>query len=179
MSQRSWRDYQAVARELLNRFAKDFGLDRVEEAQSVPGRRSSTNWALDAKGVMEDGEGIIVVECRQYRSKRQVQEQVAALAYRVLDTGARGAIIVSPLDLQAGAKKVAAAENVISVQLDADSTPDEFAMRFLNRLYVGIVERAHATDTCSATVTRVCEACGVRFEPQGQERRCQACHNAA
>ncbi|MCZ7654109.1 MAG: hypothetical protein M5R42_07210 [Rhodocyclaceae bacterium] len=72
---------------------------------------------------MEDGEGIIVVECRQYRSKRQVQEQVAALAYRVLDTGARGAIIVSPLDLQAGAKKVAAAENVISVQLDADSTP--------------------------------------------------------
>ena len=177
--QQTWSEYQAVARELLDRFAQDFGLARVEGPQSVPGKRSTTTWRLDAKGVLEDGVGIVLVECRQYRNKKQVQEQLAALAYRILDTGATGAFIVSPLDLQSGAKKVAAAENIVAIQLDADSTADEFAMRFLNRLYVGLVERAQATDVISETVVRRCSSCGAQFEPKHTESSCPACENAA
>jgi len=60
------------------------------------------------------------------------------LAYRIIDTGASGGIIVSPLNLQEGAAKVAAAENIIDVQLDAESTPDQFAMRFLNQLMISV-----------------------------------------
>jgi hypothetical protein len=52
----SWREYEDVAKHLLNRFAEDFGLDRVEGKQSLLGLRSSTNWEIDAKGVSIDGQ---------------------------------------------------------------------------------------------------------------------------
>jgi hypothetical protein len=42
------------------------------------------------------------------------------LAYRIIDTGADGGILVSPLGLQEGAERVAAAENIISVRLNED-----------------------------------------------------------
>jgi hypothetical protein len=179
MARTSWQQYQALAAHLLDRFAKDFGLEKVEVGQSVPGSRSRTTWALDAKGTVIDGTGFVIVEARQYRTKRQVQEQLAALAYRILDTGASGAIVVSPLGFQDGAALVAAAENVISVELSPDSTSDEFAMKFLNRLYVGLAERATAQDTVSSSLERTCLVCGVRFMVQANEAECEQCANAA
>lgn len=172
---RTWQQYQDLARQLLGRFAADFGLDRVEGPQSLPGLRSTTDWAIDAKGVLENGEGILLVECRQYRNKKQVQEQVAALAYRILDTGASGAIVVSPLGLQSGARKIASAENVLSVHLTPDSTAEEFSMQFLNKIYIGVVERVFAQDSCDAWVSRKCAKCGQQFRPASSEVQCQTC----
>ena len=167
------------SQELLNRFATDFGLDRVEGTQSIAGLRSSTTWTIDAKGILENGQGILIIECRQSRRKKQVQEQAAALAYRILDTGAEGAIIVSPLGLQIGAQKIASAEGIIQVHLNPDNTSEEFAMRFLNRLYVSIVERVNATDMSSATLGRLCSECGLSFQVIGLETKCQRCASAA
>ena len=178
-TRRTWQQYQELARHLLDKFAADFGLDRVEGPQVLPGQRSETDWALDAKGVLQNGEGILIVECRQYRGKKQVQEQIAALAYRILDTGASGAIVVSPLGLQSGAQKVASAENVVSVHLTADSTPEEFSMQFLNKMYVGIVERVIAQDWCDAWVSRKCARCGEQFNPLGAEAQCSTCAHDA
>jgi hypothetical protein len=72
------------------------------------------------------------------------------LAYRIIDSGAVGGITVSPFDLQEGAKKVAAAANVVHVTLDADSTSEEYALKFLNNIFVGMRETASATDSVSA-----------------------------
>jgi hypothetical protein len=52
-------------------------------------------------------------------------------------TGADGAILVSPLGLQEGAQKIAAAEKIISVQLHENSTPTDFAVQFLNKILHG------------------------------------------
>jgi hypothetical protein len=70
---------------------------------------------------------------RRYTQSRLNQEAVAAIAYRIHDTGAKGGIVVSPLDLQAGAKKLAEHERIISVRLSPDSTMTSYLLQFLNR----------------------------------------------
>jgi hypothetical protein len=141
--------YEEVAADLLNRFAADFGLEKVEGKQPIPGKESGTTWVIDAKGVRESDGATVIVECRRYTTSRAKQEQLAALAYRIIDTEAGGGIYVSPLGLQEGATKVAAARNIVSVQLSPDSTPTEFMLRFLNKIFAGLQDTI--TFTCSAT----------------------------
>ena len=120
MSEKAWKTYEEVAAEILDRNAEEFGLQRVEGKQHVRGTRSGTKWEIDAKGVKLGDEGFVIVECERHTTAGPNQELLGGLAYRIIDTGASGGIIVSPLDLQEGAVKVAAAEDIIHVQLDAE-----------------------------------------------------------
>jgi predicted polyphosphate/ATP-dependent NAD kinase len=99
-----------------------------------------------------ENSAVMLVECRQYRSKRLNQEAVAGLAYRITDTGASGAIIVSPLPLQDGAKKVAEANNIIHVQLGPDSTSENFAIAFFSKIFVGVSDRVGISDHVTAVL---------------------------
>jgi hypothetical protein len=93
----TWETYEEVAVYILDQIASNLELDleRVEGKQHVYGSRSSTNWEIDGKGVKVDGEGFVIIECRRYTASKQNQERVAALAYRIIDTGASGGILVS------------------------------------------------------------------------------------
>ena len=137
MTSKEWRTYEEVAQYLLGQFADHFGLGHVEGKQLVPGA-SGTNWEIDAKGVKSDGGGIVLIECRRHTTSKLSQEQLAGIAYRINDTGAQGGITVSPLDLQRGAKQVAAHENIVHVILDPKSTTMEYVMKFLDKLFVGL-----------------------------------------
>jgi hypothetical protein len=106
---------------LLNQFAKEFGLERVEGKQLIEGRRSGAAWEIDAKGFRQDGATFVIVECRRYTTSRQNQARLGQLAYQIIDTGAAGGIVVSPLGLQEGAERVANAENIVTVKLNEDS----------------------------------------------------------
>lgn len=170
-----WQSYEDVATYLLNQCAHEFGLSKVERKQSVPGLRSNTKWELDAKGVSEGNEGFVIIECRRYTTSRQNQEKIASLAYRILDTGAQGGIIVSPLGLQEGAEKVVRAERIVNVRLSADSTPHEFAMQFLNKIFIGFEERISLHDEFSAEVIRACSKCGEKFSVIENEQPCPKC----
>lgn len=146
---KKWESYDEVAADLLSRFADEFGLDRFEGKQKVAGNRSGTEWEIDAKGMRDADGGFMIVECRRYTTSRQSQEKVGALAYRILDAGAMGAIYVSPLGFQEGAKKVADAEGIFEVTLMPDSTPTDFVMGFLNKFAAGVSStlfiQGHAT----------------------------------
>jgi hypothetical protein len=131
-----WKRYQTTATIILNEVATHFGLRRVEGQQSIPGLRSGTEWELDAKGCTEGNETFVIIECRRYTTSKLKQEQLGALAYRISDTGAVGGIIVSPLGLQEGAERIAKAENITSVKLSADATPEQFAVEFLGNAIV-------------------------------------------
>ena len=98
MSEKAWRTYEEVAAELLDRNAEKFGLQRVEGKQHVRGNRSGTKWEIDAKGVKLGDEGFVIVECKRHTISKPNQELLGGLAYRIVDTGASGGIIVSPLD---------------------------------------------------------------------------------
>lgn len=91
---------------------------------------------------------------RKYTKSKQKQEQVAGLAYRIIDTGAEGGIIVSPLGLQEGAAKVAVAEGIQTVYMDANSTPTGYFLRFLNSIFLGISDTAEATDELKVEIRR-------------------------
>lgn len=143
----AWRTYEEVARYLLNEMAAEFGLDRVEAKRTIVGVNSGTEWEIDAKGVRAEDGAIVIVECRAH-SSRLTQEAIGALAYRILDTNAGGGIIVSPLGLQYGAKRVAAASGIIVVRLRVDSTATEYLMQFLNKICLGIPHESF-TVSCS------------------------------
>jgi hypothetical protein len=96
-------------------------------------------------------------------------------AYRVLDTGADGMILVSPMGFQEGAAKIAAAENILSVELDENSTPTDFALKFLNKLYLGITMTARSSMTVVPRLRRACSKCGKTFTVLGSETLCEDC----
>ena len=133
-----WNSYEEVGTYLLDQFAGEFGLDRVEGKQSVPGERSGTSWEIDAKGVRHGNAGFVIVEFRRYTTSRQNQGKIGGVAYTIVDAGAEGGIIVSLLGLQEGAQKVAQAENVINVILNENCNRYEFMMRFLNKVMIGM-----------------------------------------
>lgn len=172
-----WEAYEQIAAGLLNDFSSHFGLDRVEGKQKLPGQNSGTTWEVDAKGVRDSDGAIIVVECRRYLGRKINQEAVAGLAYRIADIGAKGGIVVSPLELQMGARNVADAEQIVSVQLDANSTPTDFAMRFLGRLLLGasVEFRLGVSIDSVVEVFRMCEFCHQRFVVVENEHRCPKC----
>ena len=170
-----WTTYEEVAAYLLNQYATEFGLERVEGKQDVIGKKSGTSWQIDAKGIREGQEGFVVIECRRYTTSKQNQEKLGGLAYRIFDSGADGGIIVSPLGLQEGAQKVAAAENILNVTLDAESTPTEFIMRFLNKLMIGVEDKLGLHDSVAVEHHRRCTDCGQSFIVRDNEMCCAEC----
>lgn len=137
ISSAKWLIYEEVATEILGRLKEELGLVAVESKQSVAGN-SGTDWELDAKGLKDETGAFVIVECRRYAKSRLKQEAVASLAWRIQDTGAAGGFIVSPLGLQEGAIKVAAAANILPVTLNANATPHQFVLSFLGNFFVGL-----------------------------------------
>ncbi|HEY4238339.1 MAG TPA: hypothetical protein VGM88_00910 [Kofleriaceae bacterium] len=107
---------------------------------------------LRTKGVRVGGAGFVIVECRRYTTSRQTQERMGGLAYRIIDTGAAGGIIVSPLGLQEGAEKIASAENVVSVCLDENSTRTDYVMSFLSNVMVGLSDTVTISESLEVVV---------------------------
>lgn len=138
--QKKWKSYEEVAAYLLNQFRDKFDLERVEQKQSIQGTRSGTEYEIDAKGVCKGNEGFVIIECRRYIKSRQSQENMGGLAYRILDTGASGGILVSPVGMQEGASKIASVENIKNVILDEKSTRDSYFLQFLNNVMIGLSE---------------------------------------
>lgn len=149
----SWETYEQVAVHIMNQIAGQLGLEHVEGKQHVYGSHSGTVWEIDGKGVRDGTEGFVIIECRRYPKSRQKQEQVAALAYRITDTGANGAIIVSPLGFQEGAKKVATANAIHEVRLGPDSTRTDYILSFLEKAFLGMSDAGAAIDTLTVVRT--------------------------
>ena len=133
----AWERYERAARDILQRLRGEFGLSEVQGKQVVHGESGAT-WEIDAKGIVEGSNAFVVIECRRYTTSKLKQEGVAGLAWRVQDTGASAALLVSPLGLQEGAAKVAASSSILEVRLPADATLEQFVVSFLGNLYASL-----------------------------------------
>ncbi len=159
MSQQThWRNYEEVAQYLLGQMATHFGLGRVEGKRFLAGV-SGASWEIDAKGVRENDQGFVIIECRRHTTQGVSQEQIAGLAFRIQDTGAVEGIIVSPLPLQSGARKVAASQRIQEVQLSPDCTTTDYVLQFLQRSIIGVSckENIGVSDSFDAVVIRASE----------------------
>jgi hypothetical protein len=56
-----WKSYEEVATYLLDQFAGEFGLERVEGKQVIRGLQSGTNWEIDAKGGRQNNTGFVML----------------------------------------------------------------------------------------------------------------------
>lgn len=155
MSTRDWEKYQDIAVYLLDKFKEEFGLEHIEGKQKVIGKRSSQVWTLDAKGVKKGNVGFIIIECRRFLTSKQKPEHIGGIAYRIIDTGAQGGIIISPLGLQKGAKKIAKAENITELYLHQNSDIHQYLIRFLNKVMTGVKGEAHADGMIEYSVKRL------------------------
>lgn len=153
MPEKKWKTYEEVAAYLLNQFATHFELGEVEGKQLVPGE-SGTEWEIDAKGLTGDHEHFVIVECKRHTRSGIDQATTASLAWRIQDTGASGGILVSPIGLQEGAKKVAQKAGIYEVILDQNSTTTDYVLKFLNHVCVGLSDTfsMHITDHLTITV---------------------------
>ena len=166
--------YEEVATELLNRLAEELGLDRVEGKQTIIGKLlQDTSCTIDAKAVVDGGERFLIVECRRHTTKAIDQEQMHGLAFRVINYGADGGIIVSPLGLQEGAKKVANGMNILEVRLTAESTVSDFALQVLDKLFLGFTATATLSAKVCVRLLRQCPNCGETF-PEKESHSCFA-----
>jgi hypothetical protein len=145
VAEKCWQTYEEVAAYLLNRLAEHFGVGRFERKQVIPGN-SGTEWEIDAKGCVDDCGRLIIVECKRHTKNGISQAIAGALAWTIEDTGADGGILVSPLGLQDGAKKVAAKANIVEVVLNQDSTTTDYILRFLDQIHIGLSETMHMGD---------------------------------
>jgi len=151
-SKKAWADYEDVARYVLQRIGERFRLADVQGKQLVVGRQTGTAWEIDAKGVRDGDGSIVLVECRRY-GRRINQEAVAAVAFRIIDTGAAGGIIVSPSPLQKGATKVAKATGIKHVKLRPESTREFWIAEIEKVVHIGKTEIAKVTVSDAFEIT--------------------------
>lgn len=149
----TWNNYEEVARYLLESVGHLLGLklERVEGKQTLVGE-SGACWEIDAKGVKAESEAIVVVECRRYTTSKIKQSAVAALAWTITDVGASGGIIVTPIGVQTGGQIVANSADIQIIHLDANATPTDFRIEFLEKVVIGASANLHATATLTAEV---------------------------
>lgn len=151
MPEKLWKTYEDVATHLLDQLSDHFGVGRFDGKQIVSGD-SGTEWEIDAKGCKEGGDRVIVVECKRHTKSGISQAITSSLAWIIQDVGADGGILVSPLGLQDGAKKVAAKANIVEVVMNQDSTTTDYMLSFLDQIYIGKSETVHITERLTIEV---------------------------
>jgi Restriction endonuclease len=148
-----WRKYEEVAQYLLDQFADQLGLERVEAKQKIVGLISGRQIEIDGKGVRQGNTGFVVVECKKFKDRVEA-EKLEALAFRIQDVGADGGIIVTTLALQSGARKIAESQNIVTVRMSQDSTIENYVMRFFSQLMAGVSETLVLQDRADCVLVK-------------------------
>jgi len=153
VADKQWRKYEEVAQFLLDKFADQLGLERVEAKQKIIGLISGRKIEIDGKGVRQGNGGIVVVECKKFKDRVEA-EKLEALAFRIQDAGADGGIIVTPIDLQAGAKKIAESQDIITVRMPQDSTIENYVFKLFSQVFAGVTHTLNVHTRADAVVDR-------------------------
>jgi RecB family endonuclease NucS len=123
----SWRNYEATIRSLIDKLRSvknQLNLIKIEPKTKINGV-SGTIWEIDGIGYDAD-DNLVPIECK-LRSKYKISQSIlASFAYIIKDIGATRGIIVTPIGLQKGAKKIAEHENIEVITLNQNATSNEF-----------------------------------------------------
>jgi hypothetical protein len=150
-STKSWQTYEEVARAVLIDLRGKLGISDVAGYQELPGA-SGTTWTVEGSAIRTSDGQYLIIECRRHTTSRLNQEAIGGLAYRILDTGSGGAIVVTPLPLQSGAELVAKAEKIAHVVLDPSSTSDDYLATFMGQNFHGAAIGAAAQGSVEVDV---------------------------
>ena len=151
----TWQTYEEVARAVLHDLRQHLGITNVTGYQDLPGN-SGTSWRVEGTATKTDEGGLLIVECRMHTSQGLSQESLGGLAFRIIDTNGAGGILVTPLDLQSGAKLVAKSRNIAHVLLSPSSTPENYLAEFMGTQFHHVTEHLvfEVSDEVKVWVTR-------------------------
>jgi hypothetical protein len=154
-SVQTWQSYENVARVVLSDLRARLGISDVSGYSRLSGT-SGTNWSIEGSAVRTSDGAFLIIECRRHTTHGLSQESVGGLAYRIQDTGAGGAILVTPLELQRGAELVARAESIVHVRLEPWSTSENYLAEFMGRNFhkVSVTDSFAVSDRAEAFVYR-------------------------
>ena len=154
-SPQTWQTYEQVARAVLRDLRLNLNITDVEGYQDLPGN-SGTIWRVEGTAIRSADNAFLIIECRRHTTQGLSQESVGGLAYRINDTGAGGAILVTPLPLQRGAALVAQAESIEHVILEPWSTSENYLASFMGKNFhkAAITSSVAFTDAAETTLYR-------------------------
>jgi hypothetical protein len=124
----AYATYEDVAHSFFCDCKDTFGFDVVER-KAVLTSKSGNTYKIEVLGRRVAEGADIIIECKHYGPKSQIdQEMVGGLAYRVQNTGADGAFIVTTHELQSGAQRVADFEQITVFIIGPDATIDDYGV---------------------------------------------------
>ena len=154
---KNWKSFEDVFREILGRHKEFFGLEDVEPGPAkVAGRaRRVRPWDIEVVGYRKEDRRLVIFECRR-RGRNVEPGHAAEFAYRIDDTGAETGFFVTTLEngLSQGAQEVADYERIGHIRLSREATPDEYVMRCMDNIFVGLAETLTFSDEAVSVVSR-------------------------
>jgi len=132
---KKWENYEVVTREIINKLTdiKDqLQLDRIEDKQTIKGK-SGEEWEMEIVAYDSENGKPVLVDCKHWSKSRIPRDIMASFAYKIHDIGGERGIIVVSTDLQKGAKRIAAIENIEVIKLNYDATADRFDLVLRDR----------------------------------------------
>lgn len=157
MTNPDWKNFEDVFRAILAMHMNFFELEKVEPtSKPVPGHaRKFKPWAIDVVGYRKGTKRLVLFEVKR-RGRNVEPEQAAGFAYRILDTEAEAGYIVTTMgrDLSSGAKEIADYEKIGHIQVEKDSTPDDYTMKIADNMFVGVTDTVKVSEHIEAIVER-------------------------
>ena len=151
MSNLQGYQYEMEAQQVIDSLPpllQNLGIQEVKGKRGVEGS-SGVRWEIDAKGIVAGDSRFVIFECKSSEKKISVCT-VMHLAYRVKDTNALTGIIVSPACLTTPAKKLACYEGIHKIDLPVGCETNEYQVRFLNQVFVGVKSTIAVTSEANA-----------------------------
>lgn len=151
---KKWAAYEEAAKRIVSNLRTLLGVVHVGDKQRLPGIDGAT-YELDAVAWTDDAGSFLLIEAKRHK-RGLTQDTINSVIYKFIKVGASGAIVVTPMPLQRGAKKAADFDHVIHIKLSADSTPEDYLAEYMGKRFLGvsISESLAVTDECDAVVIK-------------------------
>jgi hypothetical protein len=139
----SWRTFEDAVRAIVTQHGDFFGLGAVAAGPGQVKGESGFIWNIEVIGYAAAHEKLVMFEVRRKTTRNIEPGEAGELALRIQDTGAEKGYFVTPLSrgLSRGAKKVADFRQIGHIQVSADSTPENYIMRCIEQVFVGLTNR--------------------------------------
>ena len=151
--------YEDVAHRFFSDCKTTFGFDVVERKVVLRGKSGNT-YNIEVLGRRVGDGAEIIIECKHYGPGSHIdQEMVGGIAYRVRNTEAGGAFMVTTHELQSGAQRLADFERISVFIISPDATLDDYGVvrqiaQDLSRYFVKLQADIKSKVTLEMTVHR-------------------------
>jgi hypothetical protein len=146
-----WRTFEDVVRSIVSQQREFFGVESFEPAPAKIQGASGHRWDIEVIGYLAGSRKMVLFEVRRKTTRNIEPGEAGELACRIEDTGAGKGYFVTPLTrgLSKGAKKIAEFKQIGHVKISVTSTPDNYLMQCVDKVFAGFADGIQLKDSLS------------------------------